>query len=234
MAPQGVGTSLHDLLRKPNELRIGLIKNWDAKCSTAITTGTEYKFESELKTHIENFDFSAVGYIPVNQILNQHQRTQYWPRRFKIDPPTRPETPPPPSTPSDIEGVYLEALFAAYAEKLGVPISCIDDLATSQSCSNHLLRSRIRFYEAEWLNRFSRDHVEVGSFEKFKKDIHDGIVDTVELGHADGFSKILATTQVAQQINHTSSALKTYVTTGDKHGVCHHLVNEGEFGWVND
>jgi len=232
VAPRGVGTSLHDLLRKPNELRDGLMSEWNKKCKSSITKDKEYPLIGELKKHVENYDFSTCGYVPVNQLLRQHERTRYWHRRFKIDPPQRPDTPSPPSTPTKMEVVYLDALYAAYAEHLGVQVSCVSDLNSSPIHSKHLLRSRVRFYEAEWLNRFSRDHVEPGSFEKFKKDILDGIIDTVESEHVDGFARVLAATKIAQQLQHTSSDLKSYITTGDKHGACHHLVNDGEFGWV--
>jgi len=228
--PRGVGPALHNLLDKVDNLRAGLIANWEAYCRTRISR-TEYPLEGKLKVHVEQFDFKIVWYLTPTEIVNQHKRTQYWARRFKIDPPARPETPPTPTEIQKHELPYVERLLEAYADHLDKRVTLADLPSLPQKISSNFMQSRGNFFVADALARFSRDHFP-GSFESIKKHVHDGVVDVTAQEHEDGFACLLATLVQAAAITLPASDLLPYVGPADKKGMCHHLANEGELTWV--
>lgn len=70
VAPQGVGIKLQDFLANPDKLKAELIANWGKGCETKIEAAP-VKLTANFKTHVENFDFSIAGYIPVNDLIRQ-------------------------------------------------------------------------------------------------------------------------------------------------------------------
>ncbi|MEM8671129.1 MAG: ABC-three component system protein [Planctomycetota bacterium] len=231
VAPKGVGTSLHDYLRNPEKLRKELRKQWKNKCENEISKKSAYPLEGDLLAHVNAFDFSIVGYVPVKDLIEQHARTKHHFKRFDIDPPVRPadESPPEDIRPEEVS--YVTALLEAYGDCLARPVVDIADIENEGMIRRHFDRSRQWFYSADSLNRFSRDQVEVGTFEKLKKEILDGIIDTVEEECSDAFVRVRRTTDKAQTIIPSNSKLTGFVTPADKKGVCHHLVNDSEIAW---
>ncbi len=62
VAPNDVGPKLKDLLLKPNELRNEFIANWAEHCAKEITDTKPIPLEGKLLEHVNQFDFSIVGY----------------------------------------------------------------------------------------------------------------------------------------------------------------------------
>jgi hypothetical protein len=231
VAPCGVGTKLHDLLKKPEKLRAELIANWDKYCTKEISDTEGFPLEGALKAYVEAFDFRIVWFLTPQEVLNQHQRTKYWHRRFKIEPPGRPPVDPVPEQVQTIELAYTARLFEAYADHLKRAITSADDLSTSSRLLQHFKRSRGFFFSAEALGRFSRDHWP-GAFDAVKQHVHDAVVDITQDGHADGYRCVLKVTEVAAVLPLPHSDLVPYVGPADKKGLCHHLANDGRLSWV--
>lgn len=227
VAPRGVGIKVHDLLRKPQQLARKLLELWPSSCEDILGPMTP-----ALQRHIETFDFSSVGYIPLADIVAQHRRTTYHFQRFGIELPARPPADTPPLEAAAIESLYLKCLLEAYSDHLSQTVTSVDDTVLPERLKRHFARSREHFYEAETLNRFSRDHVEADAFDRLKEEFFDGVINTVETDHADGYARVVAATDKAQQLHPTSNVLSAYLTVGDKHGVCHHLANDGKLEWV--
>lgn len=233
VAPRGVSTKLHDLLRKPAELRDQLVVKWPSACEKHISDVEDFPLEGRLADYVASFDFSTVGYVPLNQIVEQHRRTRFWFQRFKTEPPVRPPDHTPPVEPTVGEAVYVSQLLNAYSQHCNAQIGCCEDLNSHPQVLPHFKRSRTYFYAAETLNRFSRDQFEPGAFDKTKKQVFDGVVDCAEACNESAFTKIGIVTERAVGIPLASGlSLSQYMTPADKKGICHHLVNDGELTWV--
>ena len=83
----------------------------------------------------------------------------------------------------------------------------------------HFHRQREAFYHAESLRVFARDTVPPGTFESLQEDIYDGVVDTHDASHPDGYLQI------------TANALISCTKPKDRDGICHQLANEDRLRW---
>jgi hypothetical protein len=232
VSPKGVGTKLHDMLKRPDVLKAALIANWDGYCRRDIQTD-EVVLTDALRFFIESFDFSIVWFLTPQQILTQHRRTKYWHHRFKIDPPSRPVVPVPPDDVQSHELRYVAQLLAAYSDHSKRDVKTPQALSTNPNLMQHFKRSRGYFYSAEALARFSRDHFQQGAFDAIKQHVFDGVADISASGHDDGYRCVLAVTGAAAQLPLPQSDLQPYVGPADKKGICHHLANDGDLTWVS-
>lgn len=232
IAPRGVGGSLADLLAKPEEMKRGLIQEWEGKCKTKISQSEEIPLEGKLLDHVQRFDFSIVGYIPVHELLAQHRRTPHWYRRFRRDPPARPPATPAPVDVQPEELRYVTQLLEAYGDNLKVGIPNVGALATFPDHAKHFQRARTDFFMAESLNRFYRDPFPPGAFEDVKKQVFDGVVETASADHACGYTRVRETVQEAMRVQLAQTDHTPYVQPGDRKGLCHHLANDDKLRWV--
>lgn len=233
VAPQGAGTTLIKLFKKPGELKSRLVEEWDRHCRHGITSTQEVVLEGDLRDYLDDADFSVIGYIPAQRLLDDHRRTRWHVARFGGGLPPRPQTPEPPDEPAENEVVYLRKLFAAYADRQGAPIDGADDLAGVTDLLRHYGRSRKEFYSAESLRGFSRDTLPPGSYEKLQEEVLSGIQDILDGRHQDGYQRVLAVVQAAKQLQLTRHALVSRLDIRDRGGICHQLANDREdVRWV--
>ncbi len=230
VAPCGIGTKLLNLIKKPEQLREGLITNWAAKCAAQITVRRNVPLEGLLLEHLKTFDFTRVGHLPAPQLIEQHRKTPYFAVRFGLGLPTRPASPLPPATITAGETRYVAQLLEAYGDNQGAIYSSPASLAAPHK--RHLQRARESFYCAEALRSFSRDTLPDGAFDNLQDQILDGVVDTAEADHACGLTRVNATTAHATNLGLTSSALLGRVEPNDRKGVVHQLANEDRLTWV--
>lgn len=138
VAPQGIGTKLSNLLKKPHALREGLLENWNKSCRTKITKTEVVECDAKMKSHIEHLDFSIFRTKPLLRIIEEHGKTQWHVARFGGGLPVRPEPPQPPSVPADNEAVFVGELRRAYAQHLKQDMNDIDTgLATRNDLREH-------------------------------------------------------------------------------------------------
>ncbi len=235
VAPKGVGTKLYNLLRKPENLKKGLISNWEKKCKSKIISNKEIALEGELKRYVENFDFSIVWYKKVNEIIEQHKTTCHYVTRFGEGLPLRPEPETPPSEIRGNEARYVDQLLGAYSDAFGQEIASVNELKNNDTLyGQHFDRSRERFYCAESLRVFSNETLPQGEFERLQDEVLDGVIDTAESAHSNGFERVKATTSKAMSLVIATHPLKDCLKTKDKSGVCHQLVNDNKLTWVSD
>lgn len=232
VAPRGVGTKLHDLLKNHGRLRAELYANWEDYCQKKITDTTDVALTIQMRAYIDAFDFSRVWFITPQDLLKQHQRTKYWHQRFKIEPPVRPKAPTPPAEVQDHELVYVSQLLSAYSQRTGKTLSKVTALSSEPEYHEHFRRARGAFFSAEALGRFSRDQFTGGAFVGLKEEIFHGVIDISMLEHKDGFSCLLETTRAAVALPLPESELKPYVGSTDRIGLCHHLANDSLLKWV--
>jgi hypothetical protein len=232
VAPQGIGTKLLKLLKKPEKLRSELIANWPAKCAKQITSTKDVPLEGALLAYVENFDFGRVGHLPTLQLIEQHQKTPYFAVRFGLGLPVRPAPPAPPIEIASGETRYVAQLLEAYGDNQKT--TDVSPESLNPVHQRHLQRARESFYCAEALRSFSRDTLPDGAFENLQNQILDGVIDTAEADHPCGLTRVNATTTHATNLSLTSSALLGRVEPSDRKGIVHRLANEDELTWVPD
>jgi len=78
VAPRGVGTKLARLLKKPAELKAGLLAVWAEKCAHDLIKGRTIELDDALQTHINAIDFSLFGHVPPLELIEGHAKTRYF------------------------------------------------------------------------------------------------------------------------------------------------------------
>ena len=230
VAPQGAGNTLSKLLRKPVELRGGLVEAWEKHCQKKITSTREIKFDGPLRKHLENFDFSIVSAASPLTIIEEHRDTPWHAARFGGGLPERGDAPVPPAVVTADETQYVRALLDAYEERLGITLGIPENL-NDADLGAHFVRSRREFYSAESLREFSRDNVPPGTFEKLLDELNDGVADVEQASHSDGYARVLAVVQHAKILQLTANALIARTRTTDRGGMCHQLANDRRLRW---
>jgi hypothetical protein len=233
VAPQGAGTGLSNLLKKPEKLRAGLFANWNEKCREMITSTTKIELDADLKEYIERLDFSIFEAVPPLRIIDQHANTRWHIARFGGGLPSRPPVESPPIEPTVVEANYVRQLFDAYGEQLHRKINSKSDLTVETEHNEHC-DSRIEFYSAESLRAFSRDTLPPGQFEILQDEVHSGIKDEIRAKHSDGYSRVLAVVKTARTLQLTGHALVGRISVRDYGGICHQLANDLKVKWVNN
>lgn len=232
VAPRGAGTTLSNLLRRPSDLKQGLKDNWDPRCKNGITATEEVYLVGGLLEHVDAMDFSIFAAIPPLKLIDAHSKTRWHIARFGGGLPPRPEVPPPPAVPDDIEAIYIGKLWEAYADHLQAAISCVDDISERPDLVEHLGDSRVEFFSAEALRAFSRDTLPPHEYEKLQDEVHSGVKDEVRASHLDGYARVVAVVRAARSLQITSHALVSKLSVRDRGGICHQLANDDKLTWV--
>lgn len=231
VAPKGAGTSLAALLANAAKLRSELIKNWDKKVRHSITKGKEVPLDAAMLMHVNAFDFSIFDAKTALQLVDDHRSTSCHAARFGGGLPPRPAAGKAPAALAATESHYVAQLLDAYAEHLGSPVPDLSALSGSARLREHFHRQREAFYHAESLRVFARDTVPAGTFESLQEDIYDGVVDTHDASHPDGYVRVCAVTKAARDLQITANALISCTKPKDRDGICHQLANEDRLRW---
>lgn len=234
IAPQGVGTKLSTLLKNPSDLVKGLISNWDNYCKNKITQTCNIEL-SDMEDQIKKIDFSIFGYIKPLTIIEQHRDTRHFVERFGGGLPEREIPPEPPTQPTSEESEYLRKILQAYSDFNKQDISTINDVK-DVDLTEHYKDSRIQFYSAESLERFSRDALPEGGFQSLQHEFLSGIKDEIRNPtHVNGYFRLLEVVKVARALQITSHALIDCLMVNDRGGICHQLANDNEsIVWVRN
>lgn len=233
IAPRGAGTKLSNLLKKPEELRGELLKQWDAHCRAGITKTEIVECDAAMKAHIYSLDFTIFQATPVLRIIEAHAKTRWYVARFGGGLPPRPEPLTPPAVPTHDEAVFVGELRCAYAEHLKLAVTDVDSaLAARDDLHEHFSDARVEFYSAEGLRMFSRDTLPPGEFEKLQDELHSGIKDDLRGMHSDGYRRVVAVVKTARMLPLTSHPLSSRIHNRDRGGICHQLANDGKVRWV--
>ncbi|WP_455917193.1 ABC-three component system protein [Pseudomonas cerasi] len=234
IAPKGVGTKLSNLLKKPEKLKAQLKLQWKEQCEKKITKSKIVELHGELEKYLDGLDFSIFKSIQPLTIIEQHSRTRWHAARFGGGLPARPDFDAPPEVIASEEVNYVRALLEVYGEVLNRSVSGASDLASNQKYHRHLSNSRTAFYSAEALRTFSRDTLPPGPFKKLQLLVKAGVTDTLDGDHKLMFDRVIAVTGYAELLPITDNPLIERLTILDKKGICHQLVNDGDFSWRMD
>lgn len=232
VAPKGVGTSLAALLADATKLRDELINNWEKFVCKKITKKQEVTLDAALLAYVNGFDFSIFDAKTALQLVEDHRASPAHAARFGGGLKPRPEAAKPPTAIAIDESRYVTQLLGAYAEHTGKSVADAAALSTSPKLRDHFHRQREAFYHAESLRLFARDSVPAGTFESLQGDIYDGVVDTHDTVHSDGYARVCAVTKAARELQITANPLITCTKPKDRDGICHQLANEDRLQWI--
>lgn len=232
VAPKGTGTTLTGLLANADRLKKGLIESWDKKVRGEITKTQDVPLEGSLAAYVDSFDFSIFEARTALQVVDDHRASPVHAARFGGGLRTRPLAEKPPAAVADAESRYVTQLLGAYTEHTGVPIREPAALSSVPKLRDHFQRQREAFYHAESLRVFARDNVPPGTFEALQEDIYDGVIDTHDASHQDGYARVCAVTKAAREVQITANALISTTKPKDRDGICHQLANEERLQWT--
>lgn len=233
VAPQGVGPEVLQLLENPANMKAGLIAQWE-KGDLLKISKKDVPLEGDLRQYVDAFDFTIIKDAPPSRMIAEHRETRYHAARFGGGlvslPPDKAEVP---EAIADHESRYVEQLLQAYGDHLSKPLSALTDLQGHPALRKHFDRQRTHFYLAELLRNFTRDNIpEDGCFERLQEAIYDGVIDTAEASHANGFERVKKTIAAARTIQIDSHPLKECLEGYHRSGVCHQLANIDRLKWV--
>jgi hypothetical protein len=236
VSPKGCGTGFTKLLQNADEIRKGLLANWDKLVSDKIIAKTKIVLDQDLTDYIHQFKFSIFDRVQQKTIIEEHKahgNHLLWfggglPDRERLD-----EA----AIPADIkpeETEYVTQLVKAYSTDSPTPYALLLDVPQNSNHFKHFTRARISFHHAEQLRNFSRDNLPIDTYQTFQKEIYDGIINIVESRHDNGFERVKAVESQSTLLPITSNALREVINMKDKTGVCHQLCNDKQLNWVDN
>jgi hypothetical protein len=234
VASQGIGTSLEQLLNKPDTLKAKMRENWGKHCENEITSTEEIPLTGALEVYFDAFDFSIFTSKSHVELIEGHSTTGYHAVRFGGGLPPRPDPDKPPTTPEDTESRYIRQLLDAYGDQLGTAMNDIVALEANVPIKRDFLRQRERFYHAESLRNFARDTVPEGTFAALQEEVWHGVIDICEGHHQDGFERMRTTLTQAAALSFTANPLSSVTKKQDCQGICHQLANDDRLTRVPD
>lgn len=233
VASKGIGQALRDLIDKPEKINSELISQWDTHCKNKIIKNENILLEGDFLKYVEKFDFSIVDDVPPISLIEQYSQTAYYKFRFGggIKKRIKPNVPEVISS-EEQELNYIKELFRVYCCESGQSINNIIQLRENKKFFQHLIRQREDFYIAQSLKRFSRDeYLDNEPYIGVRNQIFKGIIDSCEEEYKSYYKKVNSVLAVARTLSLESMEFGI-ITTEEKAGMCHDLVNDNELSWV--
>lgn len=231
IAPKGPSTTLDLLFANADKLKSEVIEKWQKMIAEKITTTQVVELSGDFVSYVNDFNFSIFSAPSPRSVIEAHKKTPYYPGRFGGGLPSRPVAETPPEAIGSHEIAYTKKLFDAYADHKGQEVASATDLNAWSNLKEHFGRSREAFYHAESLRVFVREKADPGTFESLQDEIYDGVVDTCEGVHADGYARVIAVTDSAQSLALDAHPLNKSALPKDRRGICHQLANDGRLTW---
>ncbi|MBD8687236.1 MULTISPECIES: ABC-three component system protein [unclassified Rhizobium] len=229
VSPLGIGITVNRLMKDAARFKTRVRTDWD-KLVPKISSGLNAPLVGELLAWFEGFDFSIFQTVSAVDLIATHKLTGFHAMRFGGGLPPRAPASPPPLAPSTGESVYIRKLFEAYGDILRKPVASPSDAGLA--LERHYDRQRSLFYSAESLRNFARDRSLKGTFDALQQDIYNGVIDTCEDDHENGFARVKEVVKEAGRLPARGNALYSVSTVADLQGICHQLANEDRLHWI--
>ena len=229
VVPRGVNRNLETLIFNPEKFKAKLISEWDQYCADKIVENKNIALELQLKVFVENFDFSSIHRLKLDDIVNDSAAIPVLHSWFGADPGPAPKGIAPNNI-ANWELPYINQLVDAYSQREGIAFSDHEDVAKHGIHSQHLSIQRERFYDADAFKRFYRDNTDKTTLDNFEGDIYHGIFDTCVSKHPDALDCVNAVMNQAAKLA-PSGPLAQHARIPVKQGICHHFANDGKVKW---
>ncbi len=224
VAPKGINRNLAKVFYQPSEFKAALIASWAEYCEATIAEGQKIALAGEALTTVENYDFSRIAKLGIDDILDDKAAKPVLYKWFGADPGPAPAGENPGAVKAE-ELPYLTQLVDAYSERGGTVIVDHLEAANHPTFGSHLARQRERFYDADAFKRFYRDNTDAAVIEAFESDIYHGVADTCDGDHKDALTRSDAVMAQAAAVQ-PSGILAPHSRVKAKQGICHHFANE--------
>jgi len=233
VSPLGVGNALQDLIDDPAALKVRLIEKWNDWCRDKITKKETVRLEGKLASWVTQFNFSIVQTMAPSTLIEQHSQTRYHLAVFGAAFKARSPITPPPDKFADKELVFIQRTYEAFCDHLKTPVTEPKDFEAHDYLKLTFDHARECFYSAESLKEFSRDNLpDDKEYVNLCNQMLQGIRPTLNKLHADGYEKLVDTTEKAVTVSITSNILTSEMEPSDRVGICHQLANNGAVRWV--
>lgn len=140
----------------------------------------------------------------------------------------------------ETEMVYVEALYAAYADAEGVPKYTSRDIERNKRYKKDFAYQRKCYYATETIRRSLQDAslpMKYKEFDEMREEVKEGIYPKVNFPYADGFQRLAAVTSQAAILPISRSQialLPGWIGSLEKVGMCHMIVNRKGLQWVDE
>jgi hypothetical protein len=229
----GVTSDFQDMLDDPPTLKKYILKNWNERCATKITSKSKILLTDELRIFIDGFDFSIFRAKQPLGLIDEHAKTRFHLPVFGLPLIDRPPPPKPPSSVDPSEAVYVAQLYEVIGEAVGKKVSSFSDFADEFRHVSLFDRSRLTFYCAEGLKELARDQMADSTyFDTLLDEFANGLYYNYTSGAGTGLERLVETVKAAQTLQLGGHVLADHVRSNDREGMCHQLANERRVKWV--
>lgn len=231
VTPKGSSSELIKLFQNVQKIKDELFKRWDKTCRSSIKSKEKIELTDELSVFIKTkVDFTIFEEIPPLQLIQIHRKTKYHAMTFGLYNKRRPSVPKAPEEIEELENIYIEEFLDALCEYKNHEVT-LDTLTTDAELKREFKSVRNNFYSVSALESFSRDYLPPSCFIDLKEQCYESISPVINQNHENGYEKYLKTSDSAAKVSYESHPLTPFIKIQDKKGLCHHLVNDGEFKW---
>lgn len=232
VASKGLGTSLVDIVKKPDSIKNLLISNWDTKCRNQITKTEEIKLTGEFLEYVENFDYSIIHYLSPSDLLEQYRKTPFFKFRFGGGIKRRPRAEIPEISPDESEMPYVKELISVYTSVSERDFDDFNSFIQEESeYTEHFKRQRKAYFTADSLKRFLRDeYISGGVFDTFRTEIYDAVIDLFSDDYPNKYDRLKKILKAARELSIRINEIPD-ILPNDKVGTCHMLVEKGVIHW---
>ena len=176
-----------------------------------------------------------VGEIEITKVRYENGKIVIGSQYFQL-----PEKGPIPDSLVEFEDVYSKQLLIAYSENDGNPKTDYYNVQNlPQKYRNHLHDQRVNFFNADYVLRAIRDGFKDSEQQiaLLKQETYDSISDILFEDYTTSFKKVTETLKHITTVSFSKpeiTQIQNFIGNSEKKGLCHSLVNDGKFNWVDD
>lgn len=237
VASNGIGRDLRKLVESPSDINGALIKKWDKYCAPKEKITAEgVPLTPQLRSYIDNFDFSIVSDIAPATLLEQFSQTMWFKYHFGGGLKKRKKFRAVPETlsPEEYRMEYVKQLLKVYSNHEGKNFGDAISLQSVPGLYEHFKCQREYFYHADALERFSRDEfITNDAYNEVKDQVRCGISNTYKSVKDNELERVDRTIDRAQILPISTDEFAD-ITIQEKSGICHDLVNDNKIRWVDN
>ena len=189
------------------------------------------------KVGIQTFkkELPSVGEIEITKVRYENGKIVISSQYLQL-----PEKGPIPDSLVELEDVYSKQLLIAYSENDGNPKTDYYNVQNlPQKYRNHLHDQRVNFFNADYVLRAIRDGFKDSEQQiaLLKQETYDSISDILFEDYKTSFKKVTETLKHITTVSFSKpeiTQIQNFIGNSEKKGLCHSLVNDGKFNWVDD
>lgn len=234
VAPWNLSSALQGIVDDPAQLREKVFSAWGKELKIKLNDGKYEPFTGELRKYAEQFDYSIIGFYPIEKVIDSHKDSLYGylrfgaPTAFSVDQISASEE-------EDTRRPYIKQLLAAYSDKNNRAISDTEELSAIDSFSYHHMKTqRQNFCRALSAERMARDLFVDDEFAVVKDEIESGVESAYYCEDKHPYERMRDTLAESKKVDVSVSPLDYklhWIGNREKEGACHLLVDESRLFW---